>query len=138
MDADLEVRSSLHPGRPLHADMYARAGILQPATGAAAAAAATPRLNNAPTFGVFVDQVIDFVTTRGSASPSSVGDGTAIGAWSRPSQEALKCIPVELWDERDHIENGHVAEVACFERNALNLNLRYEPYPSMSKTRSAL
>jgi len=77
MDADLEDRSSLHPGRPLHADMYARAGILrpaQPATGAAAAAT-TPRPNNAPTFGVFVDQVIDFVTTQGSASPSSVGDG---------------------------------------------------------------
>ena len=63
MDANLEVRSSLHPGRPLHADMYARAGILQPATGAAAAAAAaTPRLNNAPTCGVFVDQVIDWFT----------------------------------------------------------------------------
>jgi len=69
MDADLEVRSSLHLGRPLHASMYARAGILrpaQPATGAAAAAA-TPRLNNAPTFGVFVDQVIDVVTTQGEA-----------------------------------------------------------------------
>ena len=109
--------------------MCARAGILrpaQPATGAAAAAA-IPRLNNAPTFGVFVDQVIDVVTTKGSASPSSVGDGTAIGAWSRPSLEALKGIPVELWDERDHAQNGRVAEVACLEHNAINLNLRYEP-----------
>ena len=76
---------------------------------------------------MFVDQVIDVVTTKGSASPSSVGDGTAIGAWSRPSLEALKGIPVEFWDERDHAQNGHVAEVACFERNAINLNLRYEP-----------
>ena len=59
----LEVRSSLHPGRPLHADMYARAGILQPATGAAAAAA-TPRFNNAPTFGVFVDQDILYIPLR--------------------------------------------------------------------------
>ena len=82
MDADLEVRSSPHLGRPLYADMRARAGALRPATGAAAAAV-TPRLNNAPTFEVFVGQVIDVVTTQGSASPSSVGDGAAIGAWSR-------------------------------------------------------
>jgi len=114
MGADLEVRSSLHPGRPLHADMYARTGILrpaQPATGAAAAAA-TPRLNNAPTFGVFVDQVIDFVITQGSASPSSVGG---------PSSASLSSSGTSVTTLR------HVAEVACFERNAINLNLRYEP-----------
>ena len=75
--------------------MRARAGTLRPATGAAAAAV-TPRLNNAPTFEVFVGQVIDVVTTQGSASPSSVGDGAAIGAWSRLSLEALKGLPVEL------------------------------------------
>jgi len=44
MGADLEVRSSLHPGRLLHSHMYACAGTQHPATGAAAVAA-TPRFN---------------------------------------------------------------------------------------------
>jgi len=127
MDADLEVRSSPHLGRPLHAGigMRALAGTLRPGT--AAAAVPTPSLNNAPTFGTFVDQVTDVVTNQGSASPSSVGDGTTIGTQSRLSPEALKGLPVELWDERDLAQNGRLAEVACFEHNAINLNLRYEP-----------
>ena len=131
MDADLEVRSSLHAGRPLYPAMYARAGILQPPAvrGVAPGSATTPRLNNAPTFEAFIDEVIECVTIQGTAAPSSVGDGITIGASSRPSLEALKCTPVEIWDERDLEEYGHAAEVACFEINALNLNLRHEPYP---------
>ena len=125
MDADLEVRSSsLHAG----IGMRELAGTLRPGTGAAAVP--TPSLNNAPTFEKFVDQVTDVVTNQGSASPSSVGDGTTIGTQSRLSSEALKGLPVELWDERDLAQNGRLAEVACFEHNAINLNLRYEPYPS--------
>jgi len=88
--------------------MYACAGTPHPATGAAAVAA-TPRFNNAPTFDAFTNQVIDFVTAHGNAAPLSSGDGINIGAFSRPSQEALKCIPVELWDKRGHDENSHVA-----------------------------
>ena len=89
--------------------------------------ATTPRLNNAPTLEASIDEVIECVTIQGIAAPSSVGKGITIGASSRPSQEALKCIPVEVWDKRDHVEYGHAAEVACFEINALNLSLRHEP-----------
>jgi len=110
--------------------MNARAGILQPpAVTGAEAVAPTPRLNNAPTFEVFVEQVIDFVTTQGTAAPSSVGNGVAIGASSRPSLEALKSTPVGIWDKRDHVEHGFAGEVACFKRNAISLNLRHVPHP---------
>jgi len=63
--------------------MCARAGILQPpsATGAASAVVASPHLNNAPAFEVLIEQVIGFVTTQGSASPSSAGGGITTGAF---------------------------------------------------------